>query len=207
LYPVYKKISTKHFLVKEHVMFENKLSMTKVVFYGLWFVTLFVLTAWFSAKAYAATTSAKEASLKPITQTKQSGLTASVNKITTDKAKTDVISCIDLPSNADWLPHVVLYDDTAAVPMTELSLIDAKKPETSAASHRCYHFVFHKGLSGKSAKIVIEKVLPRKCANRRRKKFGKITQTLHFPVISAAMVLVIRLKKCQRIWMMPKPIA
>ncbi|MGC1377368.1 MAG: hypothetical protein WA821_14145 [Anaerolineales bacterium] len=136
-------------------MFKNKWSAKKIMVYVVCFVFLFLLSARVSAIVSA---SADEANLKPIAQTTKNGLTVSINKITATTAKTDLVSCFDYPSNADWLPHVALYDGANRIAVEEMSLINAKAPATSASNHRCYHLIFPKGLSGKTAKLVVEKL-------------------------------------------------
>lgn len=97
---------------------------------------------------------------KPIASVVHNDLTVSVNGISTDKTKekTDIVSCIDLPDNSDWLPYANIYDGLEKIQAEQMILIDYKNPETAASSHRCYHFIFPKVVTGKSVKFTIEKL-------------------------------------------------
>ncbi len=133
----------------------------KIVFYALVFlVVVFVTASITTEKAVNDEVINAELAKEPIAQVTHNNLTVSVNGISVDKTKgkTDIVSCIDLPDNSDWLPYAIIYDGSEKIQAEQMILIDYKNPETAASSHRCYHFIFPKTVTGKSVKFAIEKL-------------------------------------------------
>lgn len=141
-------------------MFKNNKTI-KILFYAMLFLAIFFVTANITTEQ-AANEEITDAELteKPIVQVTHNNLTVSVNGISVDKEKkkTDIVSCINLPDNSDWLPYAIINDGSEKVHAEQMILIDYKNPETAASSHRCYHFIFPKAVTGKSVKFTIEKL-------------------------------------------------
>lgn len=138
-------------------MLNKKSTTLKIAFHSLYFIILFIV----ASKVYIlASASTDDSKLLSISKVEKNGVFVSVNKITTekDKGETDIVSCIDLPSNDDWLPHVILNDGTENIPLESGSVINLMDAATSASSHRCYHFIFPKYVQGKTVKLIIEKL-------------------------------------------------
>jgi hypothetical protein len=97
---------------------------------------------------------------KPLGIVTHNNLSMSVNQISVDgiEGKTDIVSCVDLPDNSDWLPYATIYDGSETIQAEELKLVNYKNPETSESSHRCYHFIFPKAVTSKSVIFTIEKL-------------------------------------------------
>lgn len=137
-------------------MLQNNRSAIKILLFALSFLAVFLTTA----NLTTAFANRDEFVPKPMAQVTHNKLSASLNKISIDKAKgkTDIVSCVDLPDNSDWLPHATIDDGSEIIQAEQLILINYKKPETSASSHRCYHFIFPKAVTKKSVKFTIEKM-------------------------------------------------
>ncbi len=139
----------------------SKNKLVKISLYLLVFLAFFWGTANITAgQAAQNETPSPELVGKPIARNIHNNLTVSVNKISLDSAnnKTDIVSCVDLPNNSDWLPYAVIYDGLEKIPAEQLILIDYKNPETTRSSHRCYHFIFSKAVASESVKFTIEKL-------------------------------------------------
>lgn len=141
-------------------MFKNNKTI-KIVFYLLVFLAVVFATASITTEQ-AANDEVMNAELakEPIVQVTHNNLTVSVNGISVDKTKgkTDIVSCINLPDNSDWLPYTIINDGLDEIYAEQMILIDYKNPETAESSYRCYHFIFPKAVTGKSVKFTIEKL-------------------------------------------------
>ena len=128
----------------------------KITIYSLVFLAVFVSTTNIT-KALAIR---NELVGKPIGQVTHNGLSVSVNQISVDKLKetTEIVACINLPDNSDWLPYATIYDGLEAIQNEQLKLVNYKDPETSESSYRCYHFIFPKAVTSKSVRFTIEKL-------------------------------------------------
>jgi len=136
----------------------NKNSLVvKIASYSLWFIVLFLV----ASKGYTMVSAfGDETKLPAISKIEKNGVSVSVNKVTTDtnKGKTDIVSCIDLPSNADWLPYAKLKNGTEDIAFETTTVIDPIGGDASNSSYRCYHFIFPKELHNKKVKLSIEKL-------------------------------------------------
>jgi len=86
-----------------------------------------------------------ETQTKAISSIEKNGVTVTVNSLKTEKTTTDILSCITLPSNADWIPYAVLQDSSGKTAAMEMQLVNARYAETALSNSRCYHFIFPKG--------------------------------------------------------------
>ena len=137
-------------------MLNNKKLAIKTSLNVLFFLAVFLSTA----NLTTAFATRDEFVAKPIAQVAHNGVSVSINGVAVDKVKgkTDIVSCVDLPDNSDWIPYSTIYDGSEVIQAEEMKLINYKKPETSASSHRCYHFIFPKDVTKKSIKFTIEKI-------------------------------------------------
>lgn len=128
----------------------------KTVFYSLCFLGVFLATT----NLTIALATKDEFVSKPITGVTYNNVHATVNKVTVNKVKekTDIVSCVDLPNNSDWLPYTTITIGEETISAEQMILINYKKPETSASSHRCYHFIFPKAVTSKTVKFTINKL-------------------------------------------------
>lgn len=70
---------------------------------------------------------------------------------------TKITSCIDLPTNEDWIPDGVLKIDDEITAPSELTILDIENVTVYDGTHRCYEFLFPVQLE-KSGKFVVRKV-------------------------------------------------
>lgn len=170
-------------------MFKNNKTI-KILFYTVLFLTILFATANITTEQ-ASNEEIADAELaeKPITQVTHNNLTVSINGISVDKTKgkTDIVSCINLPDNSDWLPYAILYDGSEKIYAEQMILIDYKNPETAESSYRCYHFIFPKAIIEKSVKFTIEKLettipenLTKEMCEKAQEKISKEHQTFAF---------------------------
>ncbi|MCC7119540.1 MAG: hypothetical protein IT310_13530 [Anaerolineales bacterium] len=136
---------------------EKKLLALKAISYSVWFIILFLV----ASKGYTmASAFGDETRLPAISKIEKNGVSVSVNKVTTDRnnGKTDIVACIDLPSNADWLPYAKLKNGSEVITFETTTVIDPIGDDASNSSHRCYRFIFPKELHNKKVILSIEKL-------------------------------------------------
>jgi len=85
-------------------------------------------------------------------------VTVSVEEIVVDKAKgkTEIVACLDLPDNGDWIPYASIFDGSEKIYSEQMMLVDYKNPETAETNHRCYRFIFPKAVTSQSVRFSIE---------------------------------------------------
>ena len=70
----------------------------------------------------------------------------------------NVTTCLDLPSNEDWIPDVVMLDGNTVIKPLSFVLLNVEDPAVIEGSHRCYQFAFPADKAPLSASFVVRKI-------------------------------------------------